>query len=43
MVNNFKKVHSLLKKQEGYIEGQKKWKVLKEKLEENPTAVIKKI
>ena len=42
MVNDFKKAHSLLKKQEAYIEGQKKWKVLKEKLEENPTAVMKK-
>jgi ribosomal silencing factor RsfS len=31
------------KKQEAYIEGQKKWKVLKEKLEENPTAVMKKM
>ena len=42
MVNDFKKAHSLLKKQEAYIEGQKKWNVLKEKLEENPTAVMKK-
>ena len=38
MVNDFKKTHSLLKKQEAYIGGQKKWKVL----EKNPTAVIKK-
>jgi hypothetical protein len=40
MVNDFKKAHFLLKKQEAYIEGKKKWKVLKEKLEENPAAVI---
>ena len=41
MVNDYKKAHSLLKKQEAYIEGQKKWKVLQEKFEENPTSVMK--
>ena len=40
MVNDFKNAHSLLKKQEACIEG--KWKVLKEKLEENPTDVVMK-
>lgn len=35
--------HPLLKKQEAYNEGQKQWKELKEKLVENPTAIIDQI
>ena len=42
-IDAFITAHPLLKKQEAYNEGQKQWKEVKGKLEENPAAITEKI